>query len=103
MRDQEWRDLLAGSPVIRPVELWIRLDRDPAAFVGVHRRVFEQGLIFMGYRPRPVDPLQLDLDREVWVRGPWESDLGWPDLSDDPVLAAVTERYAASVVARSIH
>ena len=79
------------------------MGREPATFRGVHRKVFEQALIFMGYKEVPVDPRQLDHDREVWIRVPWESDLQWPDLSDDPILAAVTERYVASVVARPVH
>ncbi len=102
-RDQEWRDLLIGSPVIRPVELWIRLGRDPASFKGVDRAVVEQGLIFMGYRKEAVDPRQTSKDRYVWVRDPWPSDILWSDLSNDPILAAFAERYAASVVARSVH
>lgn len=102
-RDQEWRDLLSGSPVIRPVELWIRMGRDPDTFKGVHRTVVEQGLIFMGYTKKAVHPLQICTDGFVWVRGQWASDMLWPDLSNDPILAAVTERYAASVAARSVH
>ena len=102
-RDQEWRDLLSGSPVIRPVELWIRLGRDPANFKGVGRAVIERGLIFMGYRKNAADPRQTSKDRFVWVRDPWPSDMLWPDLSGDPILAAVAERYAASVIARSVH
>ena len=69
-RDQEWHDLLSGSPVIRPVELWIRLGRDPESFKGVGRAVIEQGLIFMGYQQRAVDPRQSSKDRFVWVRDP---------------------------------
>ena len=102
-RDQEWRDLLSGSPVIRPVELWIRLGHDAATFKGVNRAVVEQGMIFMGYSKQAVHPLQICADRFVWVRGPWESDALWPDLTEDPVLAAVTERYVGSVVARLVH
>ena len=102
-RDQEWRDLLAGSPVIRPWELFLMLGNRLEEYKGVRRKVFEQAFLLMGYRPRPVHPLQLDHDREVWVRESWESDLQWPDLSDDPILAAVTERYVASCVAKSVH
>ena len=72
-------------------------------FKGVRRKVFEQAFLLMGYRPQPVHSLQLDHDRKVWVREPWKSDLQWPDLSGDPILAAVTERYVAPVVARSVH
>lgn len=103
MRDQEWRDLLAGSPVIRPWELFLMLGNDLAAYRGVRRKVFEQAFLLMGYRPRPVHPLQLDHDREVWVREPWETDLLWPDLSDDPIILAVMERYVATCVAKLVH
>ena len=102
-RDQEWRDLLSGSPVIRPIELWIRLGHDPSTFTGVNRAVVEQGMIFMGYTKQPVHPLQICTDRFVWVREPWPSDALWPDLSDDPILLAVMERYVESVVARLVH
>ena len=102
-RDQEWRDLLSGSPVIRPVELWIRLGRDPTTFKGVGRGEIEQGLLLMGYREQAVDPRQTSGDRKVWVRAPWPSDMLWTDLSGDPILAAVAERYAALVVAKSVH
>ena len=102
-RDQEWRELLSGSPVIRPVELRIRLGRDPASFKGVGRAVIEQGPIFMGYQKKAVDPRQTSKDRFVWFRDPWPSDMLWPDLTGDPILSAVAERYAASIVARSVH
>ena len=102
-RDQEWRDLLSGSPVIRPVELWIRLGHDPATFKEGNRAVIEQGMIFMGYTKQAVHHLQICTDRFVWVRGPWESDALWADLSDDPILAAVMESYVESVVARLVH
>ena len=81
----------------------MRLGHDAATFKGVNRAVVEQGMIFMGYRRVPVDPLQICRDRFVWVREPWASDALWPDLSDDPILAAVMERYVESVVARSVH
>ena len=99
-RDQEWRDLLSGSPVIRPVELWMMLGHDAATFKGANRAVIEQGLIFMGYTKQAVHPLQICTDRFVWVRGPWPSDDLWPDLSDDPIFVAVMDRYVESVVAR---
>ena len=59
---------------------------------GVGQKVFEPAFLLMGYGQRPVHPLQLSHDREVWVREPRESDLLWPDLSDNPILLAGLER-----------
>ena len=54
-RDQEWRDLLSGSPVIRPVELWMMLGHDAATFKGVNRAVIEQtGVARFLFLRRPI-------------------------------------------------
>ena len=105
MRDQEWRDLLAGVPIVRPWELWLQLHdtKTLADYRDSDRAVIEYGLTCMGYKKQAFHPLQLDMDRFVWVREPWESDLEWEDLSDDPVWLAVMERYVASRVTKSMH
>jgi len=103
MRDQEWRDLLAGVPMVRPWELWLQVTGAPdlSRYNAVDRAVYEYALTCMGYKKQAVHPLQLDVDRFVWVREPWESDAEWEDLSDDPVWRAVMERYVASRVAQA--
>ena len=91
--------------MVRPWELWLQVAGAPdlSEYKAVNKAVFEYALTCMGYKKQAVHPLQLDHDRFVWVREPWESDKLWPDLSDDPVLVAVMERYVASRVAKSMH
>jgi hypothetical protein len=62
--------------------------------------VFEYVLTCMGYKKQAVHPLQLDVDRFVWVREAWPSDAEWEDLTDDPVWRAVMDHKVESVVAR---
>lgn len=64
-RDQVWRDALSGSPVIRTIELWIRLGRNPKLCVGAWLKAVERELTLMGYRRVPVHPLQTCADRFV--------------------------------------
>ena len=103
MRDQEWRDLLAGRPVIRPWELWLQVTGAPdlSEYKAVNKAVFEYALTCMGYKPQVIDPLQLDEDRVAWVRKAWPSDAEWEDLTDDPVWRAVMNRYVASRVSQA--
>jgi hypothetical protein len=97
-REAQWKDLLAGRQVIRPWEFWLLLHDTKALsdYRDSDRAVIEYGLVCLGYKKQAVHPLQLDHDRFVWVREPWESDLDWEDLSDDPVWLAVMERYVAN-------
>lgn len=89
--------------MVRPWELWLQVTGAPdlTDYGRTAQAVFEYALTCMGYKPQVIDPLQLDVDRFVWVREAWPSDAEWEDLTDDPVWRAVMNRYVASRVAQA--
>lgn len=93
--DDILRELLAGVLATTPAELWLMLHGARVACVGARQRACEQALARLGYRRVPVHPLRLSRDGFEWHRDPWPSDDHWPDLSDDPILLEIVERYIA--------
>jgi|GEM_PF-6591216 len=60
---------------------------------GARVTICELALARLGYERVPVHPVRLSRDGFEWVRGHWPSDDRWPDLTDDPVLLEVLDRY----------
>lgn len=91
--DDRLRELLAGCGRMTPHELWLMLHGPDVPCEGARVTVCEAALARLGYRRVPVDPIRESRDGFEWVRDHWPSDDRWPDLSDDPVLREVFDRY----------
>jgi hypothetical protein len=93
------REILAGCQRITPQELWLHLHGPDIPCEGARLTACEEALAALGYVRVPVHRVRLSRDGFEWVREPWPSDDRWPDLSDDPVLIELFERYLMFQVA----
>ncbi len=91
--DDHLRELLAGVARVTPHELWLMLHGPGVPCEGARVTICELALARLGYERVPVHPVRLSRDGFEWVRGHWPSDDRWPDLTDDPVLLEVLDRY----------
>lgn len=87
------RELLAGVARTTLHELWLMLHGLEVPCVGARVSAYEEPLARIGYERVPVYPLRLSRDGFEWVRRHWPSDDRWPDLSDDPILLEILDRY----------
>lgn len=53
----------------------------------------EEALARLGYCRVPVHPIRISRTGFEWVRDHWPSDDRWPDLSGDPILLEIFDRY----------
>jgi len=91
--DDHLRELLAGVGNTTPYELWLMLHGPEVPCEGARVTACEEALSRLGYERVPVHPIRLSRDGFEWVRGHWPSDDRWPDLSDDPILLEIFDRY----------